>query len=806
MVRTKRQAPDEEENIPWVSSRCQRLLRSIESRLSILRKLAANNRLHAHTDSQASSQPVGASSQQLSDQPKITQLSLPGDPEWMPGGKGAKPTRKYGGRKRKDLSKRSTTPDILLGDSFQPDGSLDEKSARRLASGMACSPAEETYRALMNALNSVLHVTRSPITLKPIGAPTLMSMCFRQMPRYIERLEEEHAEEEKDEVNELGDPVTELYEYLESSMETVEGGGWPALRDLVRVHGLSLVNRAIRDGLVTGPTTLKLIDSCMHYMTLVEAKQLLHTCIDQADILGISPADYLAAFRAKHNAPGHILCSMKSLLRQGRVLTHEVSSKKNLWLTVLCSLLSKENHEHAVEVLQICIQLTHAKLPDVFAQKLHSILLMLSTSVLKPSQASSAESLRLSAAVTHKLAKALCEASPARELRPWAMGFIEASAIIQAMKSPSDEEAQEIATLAQLSEAWLSSNDQRSVTPLSSFLADATEHTANMGPGSKETFLFEAVRELLAITHSHSSSVAKMLTTLAFNGATAFAEVQATKASIAFAEEIEEEILCRADLTSQQYRWEASLDEWVKATPTKAGNINNLDDSGVELSFNSKHASPAPFCAVDVPTPDAKADTLDDSAIDLSFAANPNEQDPAQTSGSVTTHAAVSEKRSSSVSVDDGRLPTALASEHQGLVQKTGTASTAKGKRPRSDSSDERAHKRTKQSCNNPIGPAEHLPIAHQQSTEAASAPTTIAFNPERRSSSNSYQHRPSLTQNHPATISAESVDDQDELSVPVLQKAPRRSARPVRQSGLLSSALRKWATALLNEDEEDEL
>jgi hypothetical protein len=79
------------------------------------------------------------------------------------------------------------------------------------------------------------------------GAPSLLSICLRKVPEYI-RAEETWRKiiDENDDTDVSG----EVYEELES-LGSVQGQGWPGLREVVIAHGVSLVHDIIRDKLVT---------------------------------------------------------------------------------------------------------------------------------------------------------------------------------------------------------------------------------------------------------------------------------------------------------------------------------------------------------------------------------------------------------------------------------------------------------------------------------------------------------------------------------------------------------------------------
>lgn len=105
------------------------------------------------------------------------------------------------------------------------------------------SSADKVSNAFQDHLKATADLTQpSPTRTSRKGARSLVEMCVRQIPVVIE-----HDEAYMHQMNpdENYDAASEMYRWLESEFEIVEGAGWRQFRVLARAHGVHLVHSAI---------------------------------------------------------------------------------------------------------------------------------------------------------------------------------------------------------------------------------------------------------------------------------------------------------------------------------------------------------------------------------------------------------------------------------------------------------------------------------------------------------------------------------------------------------------------------------
>ncbi|KAH9832383.1 hypothetical protein Tdes44962_MAKER02046 [Teratosphaeria destructans] len=281
------------DDVPWTASRCNRLLRTITSRISILQKLAASKRLSLSD----STHPSNHSSDFANDahwSPEATApIATPSrDPEWLPSIR--KSIKSYGGKKasksktsKSKVDKRRTghidlglsTPfvkrmlksdelasplapqDELRTASLSITGSYissksnlvpEKETNKRGPRSLPVRPAtaaEEAYRHLTTSLSTFLHTTRPQARHNRAGASSLRSMCLRKVPDYIQDLEASGDSDVEDALNVTYEIYTEL--------EKLGTNGSAGLREVVRSHGIWHIQKAINYGSLLLKASLK---------------------------------------------------------------------------------------------------------------------------------------------------------------------------------------------------------------------------------------------------------------------------------------------------------------------------------------------------------------------------------------------------------------------------------------------------------------------------------------------------------------------------------------------------------------------
>lgn len=287
------------EDVPWTAARCNRLLRTITSRVNILRKqskLCAAGRSVRNTELDNRQDEKQLSPEETPPSMKTFQ-SPTNDPQWVPGAKLNAPARTYGNRSKgpvrpvpRKADSGFSTPFVkrLLKDetplfnksssseSGQHDFKRPPKKWRQLPVQLASSN-EEAQRNLVTAFGSVLTATSEPSEPERTGARSLMSSCLRRVPEYVDLETQETNQED----SEKEDVTSSIYMDLES-LGTNSGGGWRGLREVVRSHCVHHICAAIEEELIHESRILELVTACSKNGALPEADLFLHTWLSRA--------------------------------------------------------------------------------------------------------------------------------------------------------------------------------------------------------------------------------------------------------------------------------------------------------------------------------------------------------------------------------------------------------------------------------------------------------------------------------------------------------------------------------------------
>lgn len=286
----------EREDIAWTAARCNRLLRTITSRISILRRHAKLPAIERGFNNSTSTFLHQQTSQKMAIGSKSRRVSCGKDPEWMPDG-GAKPTsRTYGGktkptRTRSNQTKAKSSDGPGLSTPFvkrlmnadlttipsEKRRKPDEGPRRQRQLPVRASSAnEEAQRNLVSAFASALDATGATAVSSRVGASSLMSACLRKIPQCVEL---EVSELDEDEAR-LEDVTSELFAELEG-LGTKSGGGWAGLREAVRASCMSHVGNAIEEGLISSEKISELVGACSRRGAIREAHCVIQAWLDR---------------------------------------------------------------------------------------------------------------------------------------------------------------------------------------------------------------------------------------------------------------------------------------------------------------------------------------------------------------------------------------------------------------------------------------------------------------------------------------------------------------------------------------------
>lgn len=299
------------DELPWTTSRCNRLLRPISSKLAKLRAEFERPR-SAGVDTRSASTAFATKCSPR----KTTNFTRPAqkprgfekarDPDWRPDGKsagrGSKKT--YGGRgarKGADIQRDSVgvtrvtrpgeiafTP-LVARMSSQLHSSPHVQNSPLKKHGKNRGPLQvnmdwtqlpgdlrKLVQGVCEAYANILQATTDGDEKSWKGTRSLMAACLRRLPAYIE-LEEYFAkldreEEDEDEERDIGG---EIYEHLENQFEQRPGNGWRPFKQVLRAHATSLLCDAITDEIVGPDSMSMLVTHCVRVFAWDEAERLL---------------------------------------------------------------------------------------------------------------------------------------------------------------------------------------------------------------------------------------------------------------------------------------------------------------------------------------------------------------------------------------------------------------------------------------------------------------------------------------------------------------------------------------------------
>ena len=339
-------SPAKAEQASWTASRCNRLLRPITSRVDLLRKRVETRQIISNHIAPISGDVPGdlfkVSSRkrrkQAEDEHRVPSRGQTNDqdPEWLSARDGRRSNRqKYSARSASDLESSvppragpadggpsevpgRLTPILARVLTSKPleerpmDDIREELSdeQRRLRTGprpkarsierarkknqYETMPIEslrglfipelwQLYTGLYAAVDALLKACSKSHRAGLVGVPSLLDLCLRKVPHFME-LDELWRRESSDDVPRDGwrDDTglgADLYSELEA-LHSPNGRGWKPLREIVRAHGIRLISDAAQDGLLPPKVVAALVNLCAAHWAFHEAEALLETLID----------------------------------------------------------------------------------------------------------------------------------------------------------------------------------------------------------------------------------------------------------------------------------------------------------------------------------------------------------------------------------------------------------------------------------------------------------------------------------------------------------------------------------------------
>jgi hypothetical protein len=300
------------EELPWTTSRCNRLLRPISSKLAKLRAEFDRPR-----SADGESRAVSSAFATKCSPRKTTNFTRPAqkprgfekarDPDWRPdakAGSGRGNKRTYGGRGAKRVAAlQRGSSDVVR--ASRPGEIAFTPLVARISSQLQSSPHVQNsplkkYGKNRGPLQVNIDWTQVPGDLRKLvqgtseayanvlqattdgdekswkGTRSLMGACLRRLPAYIE-LEEHFAklDREEDDEDEERDVSGEIYEHLQDQFEQRPGQGWRPFKQVLRAHATTLFCDAVTDEIIGLDSVSMLVTHCVRVFAWDEAERLL---------------------------------------------------------------------------------------------------------------------------------------------------------------------------------------------------------------------------------------------------------------------------------------------------------------------------------------------------------------------------------------------------------------------------------------------------------------------------------------------------------------------------------------------------
>ncbi|MCJ1442174.1 MAG: hypothetical protein MMC23_002667 [Stictis urceolatum] len=302
-------------HVPWTTTRCNRLIRPISSRIATLRKqkLTPGSRPNQAAVLRGASTLQGyllKDTEQKDSENSSLQSGNSDDLEWTPDERPRKKLRRtYSAKNGRNVvadpaprlrrqvvtvesilaqapafvslaESQEREPEVAVG-TGQEENPVREKRVykskkvdgrhnfRQLAKTV--SPDDwMLFDGLYSSLDHLLKSTAKSRPAAPAGPKTLFSMCLRKVPQVIAQ---EQEEEDGDGFDSLEDVANAMYEDLEA-YGSMSNSGWKPLREIARAHGVMILAGAIKEGLISPSLSRGLILLCLQNSTFDEAESL----------------------------------------------------------------------------------------------------------------------------------------------------------------------------------------------------------------------------------------------------------------------------------------------------------------------------------------------------------------------------------------------------------------------------------------------------------------------------------------------------------------------------------------------------
>ena len=242
---------------------------------------------------------------------------------------------------------------------------------------------------LYNGLDALLRATGTGRAGDEPGARSLFSTCLRKVPEYIA---EEQLWSTVEDPESGVDVASFVYSHLEA-LGTSPTGGWKPLREIVRAHGVSMLEDAFKEGLLNPSLAHGLIVICLHHHAYDEAQQFVECIINLMKPLRKSQAtpkqifsrdvsvelSILKYFVTASGRFGFLYRQLTALFSSGITPVEWISSPSmvDCWNGVKWSITQEDGHARAAAVLlQTTMSMVYGGLRPPLDTRVHEIRLL----------------------------------------------------------------------------------------------------------------------------------------------------------------------------------------------------------------------------------------------------------------------------------------------------------------------------------------------------------------------------------------------------------------------------------------------
>ncbi|KZL86253.1 hypothetical protein CI238_10480 [Colletotrichum incanum] len=393
----------------WTSSRCRRLLRPLQSRITALRKLALAEKAGLRQDAcgngetkevpyhrpakkaRISDDKDGFEGQRKRPRRTYSRRSPTGifTDEFRPSSKG--PLRAQSGRYQGSNPSASGVPHVStpILRKFRHDMTTATPSdlpSCEGAGGFCMVPKVGKRGPLESSLNELEHLRRSfrpsryqlyegiihdldvllrstMLEDKPVGKKSLLSMCLQKVPQCAAEIEawERPRAANHGPVSSIKQMSYSLRVYDELEVLGGAGNGWSHLRIVLRAHAIHLLSEIITEGLLDITFIHIVIEHCRAMYCPNETAELTrallylsyHGSPEDANLPGNKTGgQLLASLPSLVDNPifeSHLLDTFASLLLSGRIPPDTISTKVFgfLWTTTASAIIDQKTHPSA---------------------------------------------------------------------------------------------------------------------------------------------------------------------------------------------------------------------------------------------------------------------------------------------------------------------------------------------------------------------------------------------------------------------------------------------------------------------------